>query len=328
MATLPLQRILVPVDFSPDADQAVKDAIEIARAADAEIDLVHVWRMPIQVALPEAGFVPSGAVSAMRKADEERLHAQAASIRGQGLRCDAHLIEGVPSQEIVEAVRTFDADLIVMGTRGRTGLKHLVMGSVAERVTRHATCPVLTVKVDASRGGIRPSVVVVPTDFSPASRQALKLAEQIATGMGPSVLVLVHACYVPVEIERLISSERARDDSLPRRLSEASSAELERMFKDLQKAGVSVEYVARHGAPEQVIADVAKENDADLIVMGTHGRTGLPRMLMGSVAEHVVRMAPCPVLTVGPRRESDNPGGSARRRRQPRDPTGSARLAQ
>ena len=301
MTRLRLQRILVPVDFSPDADQAVADAIEIARSADAEIDLLHVWRTPIQAGLPEAGLVPIDAVDAIRKADEEKLNAQAASIRDQGVRCNAHLIDGIAWHEIVEAVASFHADLIVVGTRGRTGLKHLVMGSVAERVTRHASCPVLTVKADASRGGIRPEVVLVPTDFSPTARQALKLAEEVAAAMGPSRLILAHAYYVPVELEMLISSEGSADDGrLLGRISEAAAAELERILEDLQEAGMSVEYVARHGSPERVIADLATENQADLIVMGTHGRTGVSRMLMGSVAEYVVRVAPCPVLTVGP----------------------------
>ncbi len=90
------------------------------------------------------------------------------------------------------------------------------------------------------------------------------------------------------------------DGLLLGRISEAATTELERMFEELQEAGVSVEYVARHGAPDHVIADIVRENDADLIVMGTHGRTGVSRVLLGSVAEHVVRLAPCPVLTVGP----------------------------
>jgi len=300
MAALPLRKILVPTDFSPDADQAVADAIELARAADAQIELLHVWRRPVQATMPEAGLVPVEVVSAIRKADEAKLQAAATSIRDQGVRCDAHLIEGVPSYEIVDAVGSFGADLIVIGTRGHTGLKHLVMGSVAERVTRHASCPVLTVKADPSRSGIRPSVVVVPTDFSPSARQALELAEQIATAMGPSRIVLVHAYYVPVEIEAMLSYEHADAPSLLDRMSEAAAAELERILADLQEAGVGVEYVVRHGPPDHVIADVARENDADLIVMGTHGRTGMRRVLMGSVAEHVVRVAPCPVLTVGP----------------------------
>lgn len=303
MAILPIRKILVPVDFSPDADQAVADAIEIARASDAEIELLHAWRLPVQATLPEAGLVPIEAVNAIRKSDEEKLQAQAASIRDQGVRCNAHLIEGVASHEIVEAIGAYNADLVVIGTRGQTGLKHAVMGSVAERVTRHASCPVLTVKADGTRAGIRPRVVVVPTDFSPGARGALAVAEQVATAMGPSRLVLAHAYYVPIEIEALIATERGGDGGLLERMSAASAAELERILADLQEAGVSVEYVARHGSPEQVISEVAKEFGADLIVMGTHGRTGLRRMLMGSVAEHVVRDAPCPVLTVRPREE-------------------------
>jgi nucleotide-binding universal stress UspA family protein len=303
MAILPIRKLLVPVDFSRDADQAVTDAIEIARAAGATIELVHVWRMPVQPTMPEAGLVPIEAVNAIRKADEERLHAQAAAIREAGVDCNAHVIEGIPSHEIVHAVGTFDADLIVIGTRGQTGLKHILMGSVASRVTRRAPCPVLTVKADDSRGGIRPGVVLVPTDFSQTARHALEVAQQVATSMGPARLVLAHAYYVPVEIEVLIATERGGDGGLLDRMSDAAAEELERILENLQEAGVSVEYAARHGSPEQVIEELAKEFNADLIVMGTHGRSGLRRALMGSVAEHVVRTAECPVLTVRPTKE-------------------------
>ena len=82
-----------------------------------------------------------GMPGAIRKADEEKLHEKAASIRDSGVDCNAHVIEGIPSHEIAHAIDTFDADLVVMGTRGQTGLKHVLMGSVASRVTRHATCP-------------------------------------------------------------------------------------------------------------------------------------------------------------------------------------------
>lgn len=300
MAMLQLSRVLVPVDFSPDSDRAIVDAIELARAAEAEIDLLHVWRLPVQTSMPAAGLVPLEATQAMRDSDQERLDAKVAEVRGRGVKCAGHLVDGVPSQEIVDAVGRFGTNLIVMGTRGHTGLKHVLLGSVAERVARNAECPVLTVKADERAGGIQPRVVVVPMDFSPAAREALTLAEQIATAMGPSQIVLVHGYYVPVELEQLIVAEQGGTGGLLDLLSEESARDLQAILEDLQEAGVAVEYVAEHGPPERVVAHVAEQRRADLIVMGTHGRTGLSRVLMGSVAEHVVRTAPCPVLTVRP----------------------------
>lgn len=302
MTALPISRILVPIDFSEDSDRAIAAAIELARAVDAEIDVVHVWRLTAYASMPAAGLVPAEATQAMRDGDAERLDAKVAEVREAGIGCTGHLVDGMPSQEVVDAAKRFGADLIVMGTRGRTGLKHVLLGSVAERVARTADCPVLTVKADEG-GALDPRVVVVPMDFSLAARRALTLAERIATAMGPSRLILVHGYYVPVELEQLLVAEKGGTGGLLDRLSEESASELEAILQDLQHAGVSVEYVAEHGPPERVIARIAEERQADLIVMGTHGRTGLSHMLMGSVAEHVVRTASCPVLTVRPPKE-------------------------
>lgn len=142
---------------------------------------------------------------------------------------------------------------------------------------------------------VRFHTIVVPMDFSDPARRALDIARELAGVAGPAHLILVHAVFVPVEIESLglDTTTLARTG-----LEERAARDLEPLLVELQDAGVSAEYVSAWGSPEQVVVDTALAKNADLIVMGTHGRTGLAHIALGSVAERVVRDAHCPVLTV------------------------------
>jgi nucleotide-binding universal stress UspA family protein len=139
--------------------------------------------------------------------------------------------------------------------------------------------------------------IVVPFDFSDSARRALDIARSLAKSAGPAHLVLVHAYFVPVELETL--AQRAHEPILEL-VSAQASEDLEKVLIDLQNEGISAEFLAHHRSPERLITEVASEKNADLIVMGTHGRTGLAHVLLGSVAERVLRTAPCPVITVRP----------------------------
>jgi nucleotide-binding universal stress UspA family protein len=136
--------------------------------------------------------------------------------------------------------------------------------------------------------------IVVPIDFSKASQQALELARDLALEAGPAQLILVHASFVPVEIEALVGSAayEAVED-----VDSHAGKELDQLVSGLKDLGVACERVSARGSPEKVILEVAESKRADLIVMGTHGRTGLGHFFLGSVAERVVRNATCPVLT-------------------------------
>ena len=137
--------------------------------------------------------------------------------------------------------------------------------------------------------------LLVATDFSQESAAALAWARELAQKAGPAHVVLVHAYYLPPELLTFVG------DGAPAHLealSEHASKELEKALVELQDAGISADYVTEHGSPEQVVTRVAEERDIDLIVMGTHGRTGLAHLALGSVACRVVQNAPCSVLTV------------------------------
>jgi len=144
---------------------------------------------------------------------------------------------------------------------------------------------------------LRLHTMIVPMDFSPEAHRALEVARKLAKEAGPAHLILLHAYFLPVEMEAL-----ATEQNLPLLdlLSSDAGKALERILADLQNAGISSEFVVSRGYPGDVIVELARDKSADIIVMGTHGRTGLPHVLLGSVAERVIRSAPCPVITVGP----------------------------
>ncbi len=139
--------------------------------------------------------------------------------------------------------------------------------------------------------------ILVPTDFSPTAERALALAEGLARAAGPAQLVLANAYAVPLELEALAlyGAKRVFDE-----LAGESEKQCRKVVARLKNAGLSAKSVGSHGRPEDVIVELARKNSVDVIVMGTHGRTGLPHVLLGSVAERVIRNAPCPVITVGP----------------------------
>jgi nucleotide-binding universal stress UspA family protein len=143
-----IHRILVPVDFSEHSHHALDEAIELAKRFGAEVHLIHCYQVypagavgyPYDVALPESYE------RAVREAATAQLSDCRAKATARGVRVEQHLSVGPPSHGIVELAEKLPADLIVMGTRGLSGLKHVLLGSVAERTIRHAPCPVLTVK--------------------------------------------------------------------------------------------------------------------------------------------------------------------------------------
>ena len=137
--------------------------------------------------------------------------------------------------------------------------------------------------------------ILVPTDFSPTAERALALAEELARAAGPAQLVLVNAYAVPLELEALAlyGAKRVFDE-----LALESRKRLEEIQTRIKRKGLQVECRGNHGRPEDVIVELARKENADLIVIGTHGRTRLPHVLLGSVAERVIRSAPCPVITI------------------------------
>ena len=145
---IPVDRILVPVDFSEPAGKALDHAITLAKTFGAKIDLLHVYHVPVTVAGPYAEPLPVAYMDGIRKSAEAQLDSWLGRVRDAGVSGESHLTEGAAAHEIVECARQLQVDQIVIGTRGLTGLKHLMLGSVADRTVRLAHCPVTTVPAD------------------------------------------------------------------------------------------------------------------------------------------------------------------------------------
>lgn len=141
-----INRILCPVDFSPPSEHAFALALDLATRFGADLQVVHVYQLPVY-ALPD-GAMMVGPEYTVRMTDElQRALKEFVEGREGGVTIETHLVEGVPYREVTRLAEELEADLVVMGTHGRTGLKHLLLGSVAERVVRTAKIPVITVPV-------------------------------------------------------------------------------------------------------------------------------------------------------------------------------------
>ncbi|MDH3214597.1 MAG: universal stress protein [Myxococcales bacterium] len=145
----PIRKILVAVDFSAHSDHALQTAIDLAKTFGATLDVIHAFDLPIPLMTPYEVAVPDSYLNEARNAAAQKLAAAAARVAEAGVGGTSHLREVPAAPAIADTAQELGADLIVMGTRGHTGLKHIVLGSVAERTLRIAPCSVLTVKGEA-----------------------------------------------------------------------------------------------------------------------------------------------------------------------------------
>ena len=289
-----LRTILAATDFSETAATGVDWAIELSKNHGARLELVHALLVPSRA----TDFVPSppDPTEELQAAASARLNEITIKAREMGIEVGSELKLGIPSQIIIETAREKGVDLIVIGTRGLTGLRHLLLGSTAERVVQHADCPVLTVHPEDKdkHGVIR--TVLVPTDFSRDAETAYFAALKVIGPDRDAKIVLVHVYHLPYEYTAYGTIPTSLDYF--KDVEGAAQDRLTSLASELRAQGFNVETAAREGFPPEVILGEAEAVNADLIAMGTHGRTGLAHLVLGSTAERVVQRADCPVLTV------------------------------
>jgi nucleotide-binding universal stress UspA family protein len=214
---------------------------------------------------------------------------------------NVHAIKGRPFEEIRRLARAKSIDLIVVSTRGNTGLKHLLLGSTAERIVRYSPCPVLVVHPPAknrklTNRGLDFGKILVPIDFSACSLEGLEYAKALARQFG-SKLVLLNS----VTFQYYITNDEYARYDLPLLMQQEEKASRRQMRDLIAKTnweGLEVKPSLQIGHAGQQICAGALEHRANLIVTSTHGATGFKHMLVGSTAEYVVRHASCPVLVV------------------------------
>lgn len=294
MAAL-ITRILFATDFSACADRAMEYAVALAAAWKADLCVMTVLEL-------YPGMDPDYAVNKMyldhlRAESAGRLQAIQDRVTAAGQAVTTRIEVGIPSQAVQTVAEEIGADLLVVGTHGRTGLDHVLVGSTAERVVRMASCPVLAVKAD--KGGTRAATVgavkriVVPVDLSGCSLDALEYAARFAERIGASLTVL-HAME-PVAYGLDFSLSHAQEW---KRQREYLEERLTALTTCLTAHGIRADYVLRPGLPADSIASYVTNQGFDLMIMGTHGRRGLSHVLVGSIAGAMLRHAPCPVLTI------------------------------
>ena len=214
------------------------------------------------------------------------------------------MIVGEPTLGIARAAKLSGADLILMATQGRTGLAHLLMGSITEAVLRTIHVPVLALRPGQEE---RPLAAVQrilwATDLSPVSEAAWPYALRLADLLAAE-LVLLHAVH-PAELAGLADHSVPPPKGWMGRYLTPLEEELEHRKQAVEAVGLRAHRKIVVGTPAEVIVAEAKEEQADLIVMGTRGRSGLSHVLLGSVAEAVIRKAACPVLAVQVKREGE-----------------------
>ena len=284
---LTFRTILFPTDFSECAEHAFAQAAALAAQYDAELHVLNVVVPHHEDPDNPMNYLQDLDLSVMKQ-DVVGTHQH----DGVRLVHDQHI--GLsPAAGILEYADRHDVDLIVMGTHGRRGVGRLLMGSVAEEVVRLSTCPVLTVGAadDCKRPIHR---VLAPVDFSESSQAVLTHAKELAAAFDAHLDVLHILTEVSMPGVYGIDTIQIATPEVRQRVREGLIAAIE----DSPGADVPYEVHLMVGFPARDSVDFAELHQTDLVVLATHGRTGLKRLMLGSVAENIVRLAPCPVFTV------------------------------
>jgi nucleotide-binding universal stress UspA family protein len=294
-----IKRVFCPVDFSDTSCKALRYAGAIATWYEAVLDVVHVIPDPsgarkavaAAVSAETAAHLRSAADAALQQfVDDADLSAQLAGL---------HVLSGTPSAEIIEYARCHRPDLLVIGTQGRSGLSHLVLGSNAERVVAHASCPVMTIPPHArevrSPAFAQFKRILAACDFSAASNHALEYGISLAQENDAS-LTLLHVIETLADKDALAAADQRTIEYVNRRKRDACKVLRALAARDTSAACETIERVEL-GVPPRTILRVAAELNADLLVMGaqSHGPFGV--MLFGSTTQTTLRRAACPVLT-------------------------------
>jgi nucleotide-binding universal stress UspA family protein len=293
-----IRSILCPYDGSEFSRRALEHATALARFYGAGLTLLHVHTgAPVGPDADRLGW--DGPLLARER---KRIVAWLADIggpaRAAAVGVEAKVVEGTPAAEILRVAREAAAGLVVMGTHGRSGFDRLLLGSVTEKVLRYAPCPVLTVTARAVPDYVPERApfqrIVCPVDFSHASQRAVEYALTLAQE-ACGRLTLLHALEaLPAEEEAALS--RFDITGFHQTMERIARSRLQEAIPRAARDWCRPEFHLGRGKAYQVILEAAEERDADLIVIGNHGRTPIEAVLFGSTTHHVVRAARCPVL--------------------------------
>ena len=300
-----IKKILYPTDFGESAKDALRYAVMLGEEFGAEVVMMHVLSL-----YQESPVSPTDEFDKMenyaQKMDDElnrkahkRIDELIEKHSGAALKIRKIIVRGFsPYQEIIRVAEQEKTDLIVMGTYGRSGVTHFLFGSTTEQVVRLSYCPVLSVRHHAPRTRELSHIknILLPTDFSEYSKKALPYAVSFAQRYHARLHVLhvfeqrIHPSFYIVDKETPFDLDKGLRDR-------ALDALDEFVYEDLREK-IDFKCEVASGKPFVEIINYARNNEIDLIVIATHGLTGLEYMIIGSNTERVVRKAPCPVLSL------------------------------
>ncbi|SDQ50688.1 universal stress protein [Natronobacterium texcoconense] len=286
-----IESILIPTDGSDGALAGARRGIALASRIDADVHVLSIVESRFQAADFDERDIQSFEENAEEAVEEI---ARLATDHDEERDVTTAVRKGTPFQSIREYASRREIDVIVMGTKGRTGLDRVLLGSVTENVLRTARTPVLAVPPNADEPAIADvpfERLLLPTDGSDGATIATEWGIELASRLESSLHALYSIDTSPFD------ADRASDDLLEV-LENRGEAALDAVREHGEDAGVDVSGSTVTGSPVREVPTYATENDVDLIVMGTHGRTGIGQWFLGSVTENVVRQAEVPVFCV------------------------------
>jgi nucleotide-binding universal stress UspA family protein len=299
-------KVLLATDGSAEAELALQAAVELAGKTGSQLHLIHVWSVPFYYHPERHGY--SVQYEKQHEEAQRLLNEQGEKVRvAGGVVAEAHLGIGPPDQETVMTAEDIGAGLIVMGSRGLSGISRSLLGGVSDSVMRHAHCPVLVVRSPGREAGagreegkffyIFPTKILVATDGSPSSARAVREAAELAR-QTDSELHIVHVLPVSALYS---SADVVLAEGIP--LYEESREKVKRtLAEDVERAKEAGAPAAKthllEGKPDARVVALAEDIGAGLIVVGSRGLGALSRALVGSTSTSIVRHAHCPVLVI------------------------------
>jgi nucleotide-binding universal stress UspA family protein len=296
------QRILVPLDGSELAEKALKPAVVIAESMDGDLLCLQVVT---GLTLDLDPRLNQRVIEARKYAANLYFNSLKSRYSKTKRPIETEIAVGYAPKVITDSAREHGIDLIVLSSHGRTGLARWVYGNVTAKILRHAPCDTLIVRTLAPATELFSTKrLLVPLDGSKLAERALRPAIALASTLDMEILLLRVSPLIPVGLEPM--SSRSMFDELEARARDEALTYLQSIHSSLEQHGVPISVETITGPEAATIVDYAKKYQVDLIVMSSHGHTGIGLWLMGSVSEKVLRKASCATLVVRPPGQTGN----------------------
>lgn len=297
------KKIIIPLDGSTLAETVIPFVNEFATPANTKIELVSVIE-PWRYVYANEFVDTSSLIVEMHKSSEQHLASQKESLAARGYTVSTHLVNGDPANEILGIADSTKADLIAMTTHGRSGLSRFAFGSVAEKVLHGASVPLLLVRNTTNKSADGIKRILLPLDGSKRSEQAVPVAESIAREANAQIALLEIVQHLDPKNQEIVFGTQEKAEAAYEEWIDHAEAYLQDVEHRLRGNHVEVKYLIGDDDPAATICKTAKSEKCDLVVLGSHGRTGLARWFYGSVASKVLREVDCPILLVHTRVEN------------------------